>query len=90
MNDKKKETTKKTDDFDVIHEKLNKIDMDLSLVKQSLMGSKAYGHKGVIERINEHEDYIKRDSQLKAKFIGATLVFGSFWTLLLKFWDKIF
>ena len=34
--------------------------------------------------------YIESDKNLKAKFVGGTTVVGVIWTLLLKFWDKIF
>jgi hypothetical protein len=78
------------DDIIWIKSKLSEIDVDLKLLKQTVIGNKEYGQKGLVEQVNEHRKYIENDTNLKAKFIGGTLVLGSIWTLLLKFWEKIF
>ena len=78
------------DDLGWIKDKLSEIDVDLKLLKQTVVGNKEYGQKGLVERVNEHRKYIESDKNLKAKFVGGTTVVGVIWTLLLKFWDKIF
>ena len=55
-----------------------------------MVGNKEYGQKGLVEQTNEHRKYIDADKNLKAKFIGGTTAVGVIWTLLLKFWDRIF
>ena len=77
---------KNIDKFDVIYEKLD----EHRKLKQTVIGNKEYGQKGLVEQVNEHRKYIENDKNLKAKFVGASLVVGTLWTLLLKFWDKIF
>ena len=62
----------------------------LMKVNQTLIGDKEYGQKGLVEQVNDHKRYIHKDQNLKAKFVGGTTVVGVVWTLLLKFWDKIF
>lgn len=90
----KKPTTRATSvsgkDMNWIKDKLTEIDVDLKLLKQTVIGNKEYGQKGLVEQVNEHRKYIENDKNLKAKFIGGSLVVGTLWTLLLKFWDKIF
>ena len=34
--------------------------------------------------------YIEADKTFKSKLIGGSIVLGGLWTILLKFWDKIF
>jgi len=77
------------DDLSWIKDKLSEIDVDMKLLKQTVIGNKEYGQKGLVEQVNEHRKYIESDKNLKAKFVGGTMVVGVIWTLLLKFWDKI-
>jgi len=77
------------DDLSWIKDKLSEIDVDMKLLKQTVIGNKEYGQKGLVEQVNEHRKYIEADKNLKAKFVGGTMVVGVIWTLLLKFWDKI-
>lgn len=77
-------------DMEWIKQKLTDIDVDLKLLRQTVIGNKEYGQEGLVEQVNEHKEYIENDKKLKAKFVGGSLVVGTLWTLLLKFWDKIF
>lgn len=77
-------------DMNWIKDKLTEIDVDLKLLKQTVIGNKEYGQKGLVEQVSEHRKYIENDKNLKAKFVGGSLVVGTLWTLLLKFWDRIF
>jgi|TARA_B110000908_G_scaffold20981_1_gene23569 hypothetical protein len=87
---RKKATSVSAKDMEWIKHTLTEIDDDLKLLKQTVIGNKEYGQKGLVEQVNEHRKYIENDKSLKAKFVGASLVVGTLWTLLLKFWDKIF
>eukprot|EP01043_Picozoa_sp_COSAG02_P049876 COSAG02_NODE_5057_length_4683_cov_2.710733_3_plen_99_part_00 len=90
----RKKTTKATSvsarDMEWIKEKLTEIDDDLKALKQTVIGNKEYGQKGLVEQVNEHRKYLEADKHFKAKVVGGSLVVGTVWTLLLKFWDKIF
>ena len=95
MSVERKKTTKATSvsarDMEWIKEKLTEIDDDLKALKQTVIGNKEYGQKGLVEQVNEHRKYIDEDKSFKAKLVvGGSLVVGTVWTLLLKFWDKIF
>jgi 5-bromo-4-chloroindolyl phosphate hydrolysis protein len=90
----RRKTTKATSvsarDMEWIKEKLTEIDDDLKALKQTVIGNKEYGQKGLVEQVNEHRKYLEADKHFKAKDVGGSLVVGTVWTLLLKFWDKIF
>tara|TARA_B100001248_G_scaffold262532_1_gene259192 strand:+ start:2289 stop:2561 length:273 start_codon:yes stop_codon:yes gene_type:complete len=90
MAQRKSANTVIHEDLGWIKDKLSEIDVDLKLLKQTVIGNKEYGQKGLVEQSNEHRKYIESDKNLKAKFVGGTTVVGVIWTLLLKFWDKIF
>lgn len=83
-------TSIELNDMDWIKEKLTEMDLDLKLLKQTVIGNKVYGQKGLVEQVNEHRKYIENDTNLKAKLIGGSIVVGAIWTAILKFWDKIF
>lgn len=85
-----KSTSVSAEDMEWIKSKLTEIDLDLKLLRQTVIGNKEYGQKGLVEQVNEHRKYIESDMSLKAKFVGASFVVGTLWTLLLKFWDKLF
>ena len=78
------------EDITWIKDQLSQQSLVLMKLNQTIIGDKEYGQKGLIEQVNEHKKYIHHDQNLKSKFIGGTVVVGVFWTLLLKFWDKIF
>ena len=94
MSVERKKTTKATSvsarDMEWIKEKLTEIDDDLKALKQTVIDNKEYGQKGLVEQVNEHRKYLESDKHFKAKVVGGSLVVGTVWTLLLKFWDKIF
>jgi len=77
-------------DMDWIKEKLTEMDVTLNKLHQTVIGDNAYGQKGLVEEVREHKAYLEKDKYLKAKFIGGSFVVCTLWTLLLKFWDKIF
>lgn len=86
----RKTTPVKNTDIDWIKHQLTEQSTTLNKLHQTVIGDKVYGQKGLVEQVNEHRKYIEDDKKLKAKFIGGTMVVGTVWTLLLKFWDKIF
>jgi hypothetical protein len=87
---KRRATSVSAKDMDWIKEKLTEIDIDLKSLKQTVIGNKEYGQKGLVEQVSEHRKYLEADKNFKAKVVGGSLVVGTVWTLMLKFWDKIF
>lgn len=67
-------------------------DMDTTLIKlnQTIVGDSAYGQKGLVEQVKEHNEYIETDKAYKAKVVGAGSVLVVLYGLLIKFWERIF
>lgn len=86
----RKTTAVSNDDIVWIKDRLLEQQTVIMKLHQTIVGDKEYGQKGLVEQVNEHRKYIEADQNLKAKFFGGTAVVGVVWTLLLKFWDKIF
>ena len=87
---RRKTVTVSNDDINWIKDQLLQQHTMLTKLNQTIVGDKEYGQKGLVEQVNDHRRYIQKDQNLKAKFVGGTTVVGVVWTLLLKFWDKIF
>lgn len=66
--------------------KLQELDVNFSKLNQTVIGDKTYGQIGLIEKVEEHNDYIENDKQFKSKLVGGGLVLSFFWGLALKFW----
>lgn len=71
-------------------EKVDTIEKTTTKLNTTIVGDKDYGQIGLITTVKEHTDYIETDKGFKAKLIGGGVVLGAFWTLIIKFWDKIF
>lgn len=70
--------------------KLQEMDVTLIKVNQTVIGDNIYGQKGLVEQVQEHQKYIDTDKDFKSKLVGGGFAVGVFWTVILKFWDKIF
>lgn len=70
--------------------KLQEMDVTLIKVNQTVIGDSTYGQKGLVEQVQEHQKYIDTDKDFKAKLVGGGFAVGIVWTVLLKFWDRIF
>lgn len=71
-------------------DKVDAIDKTTTKLNTTIVGDPAYGQVGLVAQVKEHTDYIEQDKGFKSKLIGGSLVLGGVWTLLIKFWDKIF
>lgn len=94
---KKEDVSISSKDIEIIKEMLSQLSgkvqqMDSTLVKlnHTIIGDSAYGQKGLIEHVKEHQDYIENDKTYKAKVVGAGSVLVILYGLVIKFWDKIF
>jgi hypothetical protein len=70
--------------------KVETIDKTTTKLNTTIVGDPSYGQIGLITQVKEHNDYIESDRTFKSKLIGGSIVLGGLWTILLKFWDKIF
>jgi hypothetical protein len=71
-------------------EKVDAIDKTTTKLNTTIVGDPAYGQIGLVTQVKEHTDYIEQDKGFKSKLIGGSLVLGGVWTLLIKFWEKVF
>jgi hypothetical protein len=65
--------------------KLNELDVNFSKLNQTVIGDKTYGQTGLIEKVEEHAEYIEKDKAFKSKLIGGGIVLSFIWGVILKF-----
>lgn len=70
--------------------KVETIDKTTTKLNTVIVGDVQYGQIGLIVQVKEHNDYIESDKSFKSKLIGGSLVLGAIWTVVIKFWEKIF
>jgi hypothetical protein len=73
-----------------LKDKVDTIEKTTTKLNTTIVGDPQYGQIGLITQVKEHNDYIESDKTFKSKLIGGSIVLGGLWTILLKFWDKIF
>jgi hypothetical protein len=73
-----------------LKDKVDTIEKTTTKLNTTIVGDPDYGQIGLVSQVKEHTEYIENDKSFKAKLIGGSVVLGAFWTLLIKFWDKIF
>jgi hypothetical protein len=66
--------------------KLKDVDVTLIKLNQTVVGDKAYGQTGLIEKVEEHNTYIEKDKEFKSRLVGGGIVLSFIWGLILKFW----
>ena len=71
-------------------DKVDAIDKTTTKLNTTIVGDKDYGQTGLVTLVKEHTEYIESDRGFKAKLIGGSFVLGALWTVIMKFWDKIF
>ena len=71
-------------------DKVDAIEKTTSKLNTTIVGDDVYGQIGLVTKVKEHTEYIEKDKGFKAKLIGGSVVLGALWTVIVKFWDKIF
>ena len=66
--------------------KLQELDTNFTKLNQTVIGDKTYGQTGLIQKVEEHTEYIEKDKQFKQRLVGGSLVITFIWGLILKFW----
>jgi hypothetical protein len=64
--------------------KIQEVNLSLVKLNQTVIGDKAYGQTGLIEKVEEHSAYIEKDKQFKSKLIGGGVVITFIWGFILK------
>jgi len=59
-------------------------------LSKAIVGDEEYGQEGIVKLVKRHEKYIEKQKFLYAKIYGAIAVGGVAWTLIMKFWDRLF
>jgi hypothetical protein len=78
------------DTLNKLTDKVDAIDKTTTKLNTTIVGDDAYGQVGLVTKVKEHTEYIENDKGFKSKLIGGSIVLGALWTVILKFWDKIF
>lgn len=73
-----------------LKDKVESIDKTTTKLNTTIVGDDAYGQIGLVKQVKDHAEYIEQDKSFKSKLVGGSIVLGALWTLLIKFWDKIF
>jgi hypothetical protein len=71
-------------------QKVDTIEKTTTKLDTTIVGDDLYGQIGLITKVKEHSEYIEKDKGFKAKLIGGSIVLGAIWTMIIKFWEKIF
>ena len=78
------------DTLNKLTDKVDAIDKTTKKLNTTIVGDDAYGQVGLVTKVKEHTDYIETDKTFKSKLVGGSIVIGIVWTVIIKFWDKIF
>lgn len=65
---------------------LLEIGTSLNKLHTRMLGDQEYGHKGLVEEVNEIKKYISQDKSVKQKLYGGLSVVVLLWTLI---WELI-
>ena len=71
-------------------DKVDSIEKTTTKLNTTIVGDPDYGQIGLISEVKKHTEYIENDKGFKSKLIGGSVVLGALWTVVIKFWDKIF
>jgi hypothetical protein len=69
-----------------VNSKLQDVEVTLVKLNQTVIGDKAYGQIGLIEKVEEHNTYIEKDKEFKSRLVGGGIVLSFIWGMILKFW----
>ena len=69
-----------------VNSKLQDVEVTLVKLNQTVIGDKAYGQIGLIEKVEEHNAYIEKDKEFKSRLVGGGIVLSFIWGMILKFW----
>ncbi len=76
--------------IDHLNKEIEHIKSSLDEIKTAIIGNKKFGQEGLVNMVRRHEEYIENDKKFKNKLLGAGVIIGTIWTVILKFGDKIF
>lgn len=75
---------------EIINHQVGKLDDEMRTITQAIKGNVDIGIMGLAKRVETLENFSRRQEKIYQKILGAGTVVGILWTLLMKFWDKLF
>jgi len=72
-----------------LFKKVTDLHIHLKNLEGAVIGNADLGFDGLVKRVKSLEDFREGIVKLKAQFIGASIVVGIVWTLLLQFVEKL-
>ena len=65
-----------------MEKKLEELTNDVREIRNALIGNKDLGHKGLVHKVNSHDEYIHNDRKLKAKALGIFIGLQAVWAII--------
>jgi hypothetical protein len=85
---KKPETTEiNIEDIQWIKDTIFNMNNTLTQLNQTIVGNEAYGQKGLVKIVEEHNKFIEEHKSFKSKLIGASIVLSALWSIIM---NKVF
>ncbi len=79
-------------DISYIKSEVKKQGILLERLANAVCGDEEFGHRGLIQQVNDHSKYIEKDKTFKNKIVGGvtaiTTVWGMIIAAVIKFWKE--
>jgi len=75
------------DQVNALSKKMDVLDTKINNIHTAIVGEEKFGYLGLVKMVDKHEKWITSQKFRLAYVSGGV---GVLWTLLLKFWDKVF
>jgi hypothetical protein len=76
-----------SDDIQWIKDTMLSMNNTLTQLNQTIVGNEAYGQKGLVKIVEEHNKYIEENKSFRSKLIGGAIVVSALWSIIM---NKIF
>jgi len=85
--EKTKGYTELKDQVNSLSKQMDVLDGKINKIHTAIVGEEKFGYLGLVKMVDKHEKWITSQKFRLAYVSGGV---GVLWTLLLKFWDKVF
>jgi hypothetical protein len=76
-----------SDDIQWIKDTMLNMNNTLTQLNQTIVGNEAYGQKGLVKIVEEHNKFIEEHKSFKSKLIGGAIVVSALWSIIM---NKLF
>ena len=77
-------------DVELTKQNITSMSEKIERIHKAVVGDNEYGQEGIVQMVRKHEKWIDKQKYMYAKIYGGVTVVGILWTLIIKFWDKLF